>query len=85
MKTNKYKIQGKEKNCLANPTQAYCQEALESGICDVIKINLKRRDATRSVKGNQPLNIKKGCIAANFKARITKFYHTSRCNPSFQT
>ena len=35
-------------------------EALESGMCDVIKIRiLKRRDATRSGKGNhQPLNIK---------------------------
>ena len=27
-------------------------------MCDVIKIRLKRRDATRSGKGNQPLNIK---------------------------
>ena len=33
-------------------------EALESVMCDVIKIHLKRRDATRSGKGNQPLNIK---------------------------
>ncbi len=33
-------------------------ESLESKICDVIKIRLKRRDATRSGKGNQPLNIK---------------------------
>ena len=33
-------------------------EALESGMCDVIKIHLKRMDATRSGKGNQPLNIK---------------------------
>ena len=33
-------------------------DALESGICDVIKIRLKRRDATRRGKGNQPLNIK---------------------------
>ncbi len=30
----------------------------ESGICDVIEISLKRRDAMRSGKGNQPLNIK---------------------------
>ncbi len=27
-------------------------------MCEVIKINLKSRDATRSVKGNQPLNVK---------------------------
>ena len=27
-------------------------------MCDVIKIHLKRRDGTRSEKGNQPLNIK---------------------------
>ena len=34
-------------------------EALESGMCDVIKICVKRRDATRrNGKGNQPLNIK---------------------------
>ncbi len=33
-------------------------EALESVMCDVIKIRLKRRDATRSGKGNHPLNIK---------------------------
>ncbi len=33
-------------------------EALESVICDVIKLRLKRRIATRSGKGNQPLNIK---------------------------
>ncbi len=33
-------------------------EALESVMCDVIKISLKRRIATRSRKGNQPLKIK---------------------------
>ena len=33
-------------------------EALESVMFDVIKIRLKRRIATRSEKGNQPLNIK---------------------------
>ena len=33
-------------------------EVLESVMCDVIKIRLKRRIATRSGKGNQPLNIK---------------------------
>ncbi len=27
-------------------------------MCDIIKIRLKRRVATRSGKGNQPLNIK---------------------------
>ena len=27
-------------------------------MCDVIKIRLKRRIATRSGKGNQPLNVK---------------------------
>ena len=32
-------------------------EALENGMCDVIKIRLKRRNAARSGKGNQPLNI----------------------------
>ncbi len=32
---------------------------LESGMCDVIMIRLKRRDAKRSGKGNQPLNINK--------------------------
>ena len=32
-------------------------EALESVMCDVIKVRLKRRIATRSGKGNQPLNI----------------------------
>ena len=33
-------------------------EALESDMCDVKKIRLKRRIATRSWRGNQPLNIK---------------------------
>ena len=33
-------------------------EALESAMCDVIKIRLKRRNATRSGKGNKPQNIK---------------------------
>ena len=33
-------------------------EVLESAICDVIKIRLKRRIALRSWKGNQLLNIK---------------------------
>ena len=34
------------------------REALESVMCDVIKIRLKRRITTRSGKGNQPLNIR---------------------------
>ena len=34
------------------------KETLESGMCDVIKIRLKRRDATTIGKGKQPLNIK---------------------------
>ena len=33
-------------------------EALESVMCDVIKIRLKSRDETRGRKGTQPLNIK---------------------------
>ncbi len=38
---------------------AYLQsEALESVMCDVIKNRLKRRNATRGGKGNQPLIIK---------------------------
>ena len=33
-------------------------EALVSVMCEVIKIRLKRRIATRNEKGNQPLNDK---------------------------
>ena len=33
-------------------------EAMKSGMCDVIKIRLKVRNATRSWKGNQLLNAK---------------------------
>ena len=33
-------------------------EALESVMCDVLEIRLKRWIATRSGKGNQPLNIR---------------------------
>ena len=47
--------------------------ALESSMCDVIKICLKCRDATRSGKGNQTLNIKNSFRVANCKARINKF------------
>ncbi len=39
-------------------------------MCDAIKIDLKRRIATRSGNGNQPPNNK---TAANYKARIIKF------------
>ncbi len=34
------------------------KKELESVMCDVIKIRIKRRIVTRSGKGNQPLNIK---------------------------
>ncbi len=37
---------------------AFHKEALGSDLCDVIKIRLKRRDATRCGKGDQPLKIK---------------------------
>ncbi len=33
-------------------------ESLESAMCDVIKIRLRRSISTSSRKGNQPLNIK---------------------------
>ncbi len=46
------------------------KEALESDMCDVINIRLKRWIVMRSGKGNQPLNIKR---AANLKAWVTKF------------
>ncbi len=36
----------------------YVGKALESVMCEVIKICIKRRIAARSSKGNQPLNIK---------------------------
>ncbi len=48
-------------------------EALKIGLFDVIKLRIKRRDAPRSGKGNQPLNIKIAVERPNFKARITKF------------
>ncbi len=38
------------------------EEALKSVLCDVIKIRLKRRIATRSGKGNQPLNNKSAVV-----------------------
>ena len=68
----------------------YVCEALESVMCDVIKIRLKRRIATRRGKGNQLLYIKTAVgRVAIFKARIAKFkvellfYFTSRCIPPF--
>ena len=36
-------------------------------MCDVIKIRLKRRNATRSGIGNQPLNIKTVVEWPNFR------------------
>ena len=45
-------------NPLAIPRSVSFVEALESVMCDVIKIRLKRRIVMRSGKGNQPLNIK---------------------------
>ena len=47
----------------------YIKEALVSVMCDVIKIRLKGRIATRSEKGKY----QNSCRAVNFKARITKF------------
>ncbi len=47
-------------------------EALESVMCDVIKIRLKRSISTRSGKGNQPLIIKTA-IERPILVRITKF------------
>ena len=68
-----------------SPVLLFLIEALESVMCDVIKIRLKRRIATRSGKGNQTLNIK---IAVewpilklglpNFYVELL-FYFTSRC------
>ncbi len=52
---SKFKM-GKTAN---NNTKSYLfHDALESVMCDVIKIRLKRRIAARSGEGNQPLNIK---------------------------
>ena len=80
----------KKRDITSHSSSIILQEALKSGMCDVIKIRLKRRITTRSGKGNQPLNIN-SCRTANFKARITKFqvellfYFTSRCIPPLQT
>ena len=48
-------------------------EALESVMCDVIKIRLKRRIATRCGKGNQPLNIKTAVEQPIFKLGLPSF------------
>ncbi len=48
-------------------------EALESDMCDVIKIRLKGRDETRSRKGNQPLNIKTAVEWPILKLGLTNF------------
>ena len=48
-------------------------KALESGMCDVIKIRLKRRIATRNGKGNQPLNIKTDVERQILKLELTNF------------
>ena len=42
-------------------------------MCDVIEIRLKRRDATRSGKGNQPLNIKIAVERPILKLGLTNF------------
>ncbi len=46
---------------------------LESVMCDVIKIRLKRRDTTISGKGNQPLNFKRAVEWPILKLGIPKF------------
>ncbi len=48
-------------------------EALESVMCDDIKIRLKRRIATRSGKGNQPLNMKTAVERPILKLGLPKF------------
>ena len=48
-------------------------EALERVMCDVIKIRQKRRIATRSGKGNQPLNIKTAVERPILKLRLPNF------------
>ena len=42
-------------------------------MCDVIKIRLKRRIATRSGKGNQPLNIKTAVEGPILKLGLPNF------------
>ena len=50
-----------------------CKEAVESVMCDVIKVRLKRRIATRSGKGNQPLNIKTAVVLPILKLGLPNF------------
>ncbi len=49
-------------------------EALENVMCDIIKIRLKRRIATRSGKGNQLLNIKTAVKRPILKLRLPNFW-----------
>ncbi len=51
----------------------HLNEAMESVMCDVIKMRLKSRDATRSEKGNQPLNIKPTVERPILKLRLPNF------------
>ena len=48
-------------------------EALESVMCDVIRIRLKRRIATRSWKGNQPLIIRTVVERPNLNLGLPNF------------
>ncbi len=47
-------------------------------MCDVIKIRIKRRIATRSGKGNQPLNIKTAVQLTKQKVYKKKLIETYR-------
>ena len=51
----------------------YDWEAVESIMCDVIKLRLKRRIATSSWKGNQPLNIKTSVERPILKLGLSNF------------
>ncbi len=64
--------------CLYYYRWTYLQEALESVMCDVIKIRLK------SGKGNQPLKFKIVVRRPILKLGLPNFYFTSRCIPPFQ-
>ena len=48
-------------------------EVLESGICDVINIRLKRRDALRNGIGNQSLDIKTAVERLILKVGLPNF------------
>ena len=48
-------------------------EVLESVMCEVIKIRLKRRITTRSGKENQPLNIKRAVERPILKLGLPNF------------